>query len=484
MLSSSIQPNNSIAESLTPRILVVDDNPDIHNDFKKVLCTRSEVDIDNEFEAMDALFNDEKKSRVAPLPKLTIDSALQGKTAARMVSESLAEGKPYSIAFIDVRMPPGWDGIETTRRLWELDPEIQVVICSAYSDCSWQQIIEELNHSDRFLVLKKPFDNIEIRQIATVLHNRWAENRSDVLTGVLNRRALMGHVTQQQSVAVSEQQPLSCAMIDLDYFKRINDLHGHLAGDLVLKNAAELLQQHCCNGDLVCRYGGEEFCVLLKNMSEKEAVEWASLAKEDLAKLAIDIGSTTIGVTGSFGISTLLDDMDDNHDADSLLDKADQALLAAKATGRDRVVAYSTLGNADAGQARLPQDLFGSAYAAQIMQPVVSIQSGASFDAAARTLAQESGGSLPVVGDTGNVVGLLTEQDLLCSMAKTDLHKITVDNVMQKDIACFSERTPLQVIHEFLTKVAIPQVVVTNDGVPTGVVDRKALLNCLLSDQG
>ena len=77
------------------------------------------------------------------------------------------------MAFIDVRMPPGWDGIETTAKIWEIDPELQVVICTAYSDYSWDQMIARIGQSDRLVILKKPFDNIEVMPLANALTEKW-----------------------------------------------------------------------------------------------------------------------------------------------------------------------------------------------------------------------------------------------------------------------------------------------------------------------
>ena len=213
-------------DSLNPRILVVDDNCEIHSDFRKILLPSNEKKIDAEFAAIEAMFNDAPKQSLPEPRYATVDSANQGERAIELVSQSLKDGLPYSLAFIDVRMPPGLDGIETTRRIWELDPEIQVVICSAYSDYSWHEIVEKLDDSNRFLILKKPFDNIEVRQISSVLHSRWVESRSDFLTGVLNRRAFLGHLTRQRKLAIESGNPLSCVMVDLDYFKRINDVFG------------------------------------------------------------------------------------------------------------------------------------------------------------------------------------------------------------------------------------------------------------------
>ncbi|MES2475515.1 MAG: response regulator [Verrucomicrobiota bacterium] len=102
-----------------------------------------------------------------------LDFASQGQEALEMVTTALQSGAPYSLVFMDVRMPPGWDGIETTTRLWKVDPDVQVVICTAYSDYSWDQIISQLGRTDRLLILKKPFDTIEVEQIAHALTTKW-----------------------------------------------------------------------------------------------------------------------------------------------------------------------------------------------------------------------------------------------------------------------------------------------------------------------
>ncbi|MDP3814517.1 EAL domain-containing protein [Pseudomonas sp.] len=150
------------------RILVIDDTPAIHQDFRKIL------DPGQDSQALlaaaeAALFGD------APLvgPSFELDSAYQGQEALTMVSSALAQGRPYAMAFIDMRMPPGWDGVETVERLWQADPQLQVALCTAYSDYSWEQMVERLDLTDRLLILKKPFDAIEIRQMASALTVKW-----------------------------------------------------------------------------------------------------------------------------------------------------------------------------------------------------------------------------------------------------------------------------------------------------------------------
>jgi two-component system cell cycle sensor histidine kinase/response regulator CckA len=157
------------------RILVVDDNPAIHEDFRKILCpVRSQAGSDLADLAAD-LFGDAAPE--APGAVFEMDSAFQGQEALARVKAAEAEGRPYSLAFMDVRMPPGWDGIETIARIWKEHPAIQVVICTAYSDYSWEEILRKLGESDSLVILKKPFDNVEVLQLAHTLTKKWAMTR-------------------------------------------------------------------------------------------------------------------------------------------------------------------------------------------------------------------------------------------------------------------------------------------------------------------
>src|SRR3989338_5558640 len=115
------------------RILVIDDNPAIHQDFVKVLSFKS---TDSPLSSLDEqLFgeSDLPKAELG-LPQFIIDSANQGQEGLEKIKTALQQGMPYALAFVDIRMPPGWDGIETIKHIWAVDPQIQIVICSAYSD--------------------------------------------------------------------------------------------------------------------------------------------------------------------------------------------------------------------------------------------------------------------------------------------------------------------------------------------------------------
>src|SRR5258707_9905913 len=158
------QPNNH-------RILIIDDTPSIHEDFRKILGP-ADAKLAEELDATEAsLFGDHAGSSSAQ--NFRIDSAFQGQEGLEKVRAACAEGAPYAVAFVDVRMPPGWDGIETISRIWKEFPDLQIVICTAYSDYSWDEIAKSVGNTDKMLVLKKPFDNIEVLQMAHALVKKW-----------------------------------------------------------------------------------------------------------------------------------------------------------------------------------------------------------------------------------------------------------------------------------------------------------------------
>lgn len=152
------------------RILVIDDNRAIHEDFRKVL-TDSGADA-GMAAAEEALFGDTAESR----PKratFNLDYASQGLEGVEKIQQARAAGTAYAMAFVDVRMPPGIDGIETTVKIWEVAPDTQIVICTAYSDYSWDEMVGKVGYSDKLVLLKKPFDNVEVLQLACALTEKW-----------------------------------------------------------------------------------------------------------------------------------------------------------------------------------------------------------------------------------------------------------------------------------------------------------------------
>ncbi|MBK8011232.1 MAG: EAL domain-containing protein [Deltaproteobacteria bacterium] len=172
-------------EASLPRILVVDDNEEIHRDYRKVLdrgSTTSRVDV-----LADELFDAEPKSRASDShsdsnsdaqPRYSIDSAFQGREALERVVAAKSEGRPYAVAFVDMRMPPGWDGMRTIEELWKVDEHLEIVICTAFADYSWEDLLRKFGARDQLLILKKPFDIAEVSQLASALSKKWTLARA------------------------------------------------------------------------------------------------------------------------------------------------------------------------------------------------------------------------------------------------------------------------------------------------------------------
>ena len=153
------------------RVLVVDDSRAIHEDFRKILAAPAPSLLDQE-EAL--LFG----TAARPVSvSFEMDSAFQGLEAIEKVGASLRADRPYAMAFVDMRMPPGLDGVETVEGVWNVDPELQIVLCTAYSDHTWTEVLNRLDVRDRLLILKKPFDPIEVYQFANSLTTKWKVSR-------------------------------------------------------------------------------------------------------------------------------------------------------------------------------------------------------------------------------------------------------------------------------------------------------------------
>jgi len=152
------------------RVLVIDDTAAIHDDFRKIL--HPEMTAPPRLRAaLSAVLG--PRENAASRKTFEVDCALQGQDGLAMLRKALAEQRPYTLAFVDMRIPPGWDGIETIRQLWAEDPTLQAVICTAYSDYSWNQTVQALGDTDNLVILKKPFDNIEVQQLAHGLTKKW-----------------------------------------------------------------------------------------------------------------------------------------------------------------------------------------------------------------------------------------------------------------------------------------------------------------------
>lgn len=248
------------------RILIVDDNPSIHEDYQKIFVDRLSRVNSNLEKLSQAIFGEEDLSVRDDL-KFELDFAFQGKEALEKVVASLENNLPYSMAFMDVRMPPGWDGIETIKRIWEVDPRIQMVVCTAYSDYSWFEILDSIEHSEGLLILKKPFESTEVLQMAYALTTRWGLARQAELKGE-ELEALV-------KIRTEELHKKSLALYETEKLASIGVLAGGVAHEFNNINAIIL--------------GFAELALMDKNMSEQiieyfQKIRVASLRGKAISK--------------------------------------------------------------------------------------------------------------------------------------------------------------------------------------------------------
>jgi signal transduction histidine kinase len=156
--------------AMNRRVLVIDDNEAIHADFRKIL-TPAPVASDELLAAEAELFG--TPAPTTEIVQFDLVTATQGKEGHELVRRAQAEGRPFAMAFVDMRMPPGWDGLETIQHIWADCPEIEIVICTAFSDYSWEETVRRLGRTDRLLIVKKPFDHTEVVQVASALTHKW-----------------------------------------------------------------------------------------------------------------------------------------------------------------------------------------------------------------------------------------------------------------------------------------------------------------------
>jgi signal transduction histidine kinase len=197
-------------EGANTRILVIDDTREIHGAFRRILCRPRKVSQQNVDNLEAALFGASASPSPAAMT-FTMDSAYQGEEGLQLLKQACAAGKPYALAFVDMRMPPGWDGVETISHLWADDPDLQVVICTAYSDQSWSDVLRALGDREGLLILKKPFDNIEVAQMASALTRKWTfqqqlRSRMGDLEAMVQRRTRsLEEVNEQLQREMSER---------------------------------------------------------------------------------------------------------------------------------------------------------------------------------------------------------------------------------------------------------------------------------------
>jgi predicted signal transduction protein with EAL and GGDEF domain len=402
------------------RILIIDDNEAIHGDFGKILGEFAAASSKSLAGAKAALFDDvEEIATEAVALQFDIGHAMQGETALGMVLAALKEGNPYAMAFLDMRMPPGWDGLQTIHELWKVDPNLQVAICTAYSDYSWDEIKRDIGITDNLLILKKPFDAVEVIQMATALSEKWSLSREaklkmdglksmvdqrtaelsqlalhDRLTGLPNRMLL--HARINESIQRHKRGPnhhFAVLFLDFDRFKLINDSLGHEMGDALLIEIGRRLNGTLRETDMAAigtlppaanggvssagRLGGDEFVVLLDGLAHPaDAGKVAARLLEVLGEV-YHLNGHEILSSASIGVTT----SDTGYErAEDVLRDADTAMYHAKAAGKARFILFDRVMHVEViKRLELENDLRHALDRKEMLlhyQPIVSLATG------------------------------------------------------------------------------------------------------------
>ncbi len=359
------------------RILIVDDEPAMRDSYRRSFAgTQSSTG-----EALDAmaieLFGDDalvgdappgSDANAADAPAFALTYCDQGLEAVAAVERGLAEDVPFAVAFIDVRMPPGIDGRETAKRIRALDPEINLVIVTGFSDFSPLEISKVAGPPDKIFYIAKPFEVAEILQTATALAQRWQNDRDLAAARDLLAAQVLQLEEQGAELAANESRAIHLAMhdsltdapnrlaflralaartrgeglfatvmIDLDRFKLVNDTLGHLAGDALIREICAILNRATPDGALVARLGGDEFGILFDTSSEAAAVMACELIVAACSVTLQVFGNSVQGgasagviVTAGVGAGTV----SGGSDPVDVIRRSDLALNDAKRGGR------------------------------------------------------------------------------------------------------------------------------------------------------
>jgi diguanylate cyclase (GGDEF)-like protein len=337
------------------RVLVVDDEAEIRDAYRQILLeSEASAEMAGFHELRSRLFrkppSDGQRTRAAA--RTTVFEAVfcdQATAAVAAVKEALARNEPFAVVFLDMRMPPGPDGLWAATQIRELDPAVEIVICTAYSDADPGEIGGYVPPEDKLSYLQKPFHPHEVRQMTIALGSKWRAERRivrlayfDTLTGLPNREQSHNRLVGALAAAKDKGGNLAVLYLDLDNFKRVNDTLGHAVGDELLCVVAERLRNSLrygsdANVDAnaatparpgdIARLGGDEFMVLLPSL--RSTVDAGGVAERLILALRepMRLASSSLVVTPSVGIAIY---PQDGTDAATLLRNADLAMYFAK----------------------------------------------------------------------------------------------------------------------------------------------------------
>ncbi|ADB16331.1 response regulator receiver modulated diguanylate cyclase [Pirellula staleyi DSM 6068] len=405
-----------------------------------------------------------------------VQRAVDGAQAAAMIEQDCPQ-----VLVTDWEMPH-MDGLELVRwvRAQNLPNYVYIIFLTVRSGLD--DMIRGLDAgADDFV--KKPVDKDELlarlRAASRVLELEKRLSllaRTDPMTGLLTKKVFHEMLVKEWGRSTRHHFPLSCVMFDCDFFKRINDTYGHPVGDEVIRRIGRTLSSNCRGSDVIARFGGEEFAVLLPETTESNAAIWAERIRKLVAADRIMVDGKELAITISGGVAQR---MVDNAQPDQLVDMADQALLVAKRSGRDRIVTFSSmLGNTQVHTADTdPITLLKNVPASCVMTAMVAtLRQDDKVGSASKFFLRFRINSAPVVDSEGKLVGILSEKDVMSIMLWPQWWNTQIKDVMKQNVVCYDEDTPALSIYEFLCRVTIRAAVIVRDGRPTGLITRGSLL--------
>lgn len=406
----------------------------------------------------------------------SVQRASDGAQAAAMIEQDCPQ-----VLVTDWEMPQ-MDGLELVRwvRAQNLPNYVYIIFLTVRSGLD--DMIRGLDAgADDFV--KKPVDKDELlarlRAASRVLELEKRLSllaRTDPMTGLLTKKVFNEMLSKEWCRSTRHHFPLSCVMFDCDFFKRINDTYGHPVGDEVIRRIGKTLSANCRGSDVIARFGGEEFAVLLPETTESNAAIWAERIRKLVAADRIYVDGKELAITISGGVAQR---MVDNAHSDQLVDMADQALLVAKRSGRDRIVTFgSMLSNTQVHTADTdPVTLLKNVPARSVMTAMVAtLRQDDKVGSASKFFLRFRINSAPVVDDDGKLVGILSEKDVMAIMLWPQWWNTQIKDVMKQNVVCYEEDTAALSIYEFLCRVTIRAAVIVRDGRPTGLITRGSLL--------
>jgi diguanylate cyclase (GGDEF)-like protein len=357
------------------RVLVVDDEQSVLDAYRLVL--------DSPAVGADRAALDELRTRLfiaggdpalmarIPAPQQPFDTVYcsSAETAVTAVREACAADRPFAVAFLDMRMPPGPDGVWAARKIREMDQQMEIVICTAYSDVDPADIGRRVPPADKLFYLQKPFHPHEVRQLALALgekrsssDRRIAElSEQDGLTGLPNRARFLDCLKQSVQSAKVHGHTIAVLYVDLDNFRRMNDVLGHVFGDELLRRVGQRFREILRRDDEItgpsdqqpagfelARLGGDQFVILLHSI--RDARDAAIVAERLIRPMttSVELDCPPVTLTASVGIAV---HCGEGASAEALLRQSGIAMYSAKRHGRGEFAFFDPAMN-EGAQAR------------------------------------------------------------------------------------------------------------------------------------